>query len=335
MAITLVTGATGHLGANLVRALLSQGKAVRAMVRARSDRSALAGLDVEIVEGDLGDFSSLERAVQGVTFLYHTAAMISVKSGDRDELLRINVEGTRALMAAALLAGVKKVVHTSSFGAMGTPRDPKTHLALCSTEQHLLEPSEDANDYERSKALSEIPVFEAAARGLDVCIVNPSAIVGPNDFRPSLVGRTIVDFGLGKMRAYIPGAFDWVPMRDVVTGHLLAMEKGRRGERYLLCGHVHTLDEIMDWLAEFTGRPRPRLRIPIWQMRTVAFFKDPIERNFFPHKAPRFNGHSIRLLTSGKHGSNEKARRELGLQPSSVKEAFGEAVRWFQDNGRF
>lgn len=335
MSVTLVTGATGHLGANLVRALLAQGKKVRAMVRASSDRSALAGLDVEIVEADLGDIPSLSRAVAGVTFMYHTAAMISVKSGDRAELVRINVEGTRALMAAALAAGVQKVVHTSSFGAIGTPRDPVTHQAQCSTEEHHLDPFEIANDYERSKSMSELPVFQAAARGLDVCIVNPSAIVGPNDFRPSLVGRTVVDFGLGKMRAYIPGAFDWVPMRDVVMGHLLAMEKGRRGERYLLCGRVHTLDEIMDWLAEYTGRARPWLRIPIWLMRGIAFFKDAIERKFFPNKAPRFNGHSIRLLTSGKHGSNQKAQRELGLTPTSAKEAFGEAVRWFQANGRF
>jgi len=333
--LTLVTGATGHLGANLVRALLAQGHQVRAMVRPQSDRSALFGLNVEIVEADLGDRASLVRAVQGVSRLFHTAAMVSVKSGDRERLLKINVEGTRALMEAALAAGVEKVVHTSSFGAIGTPHSPETGRALCSTEEHLLDPYEEATDYERSKSVSEIPVFQAAARGLDVCIVNPSAIVGPNDFRPSLVGRTIVDFGLGKMKAYIPGGFDWVPMRDVVQGHLLAMEKGRRGERYLLCGKVHTLDEIMDWLAEFTGRKRPRVRIPIWLMRAVAVVKDAIERRFFPDKAPRFNRHSIRLLTSGKHGSNEKAQRELGLVPTSVRDAYREAVVWFQENGRF
>jgi hopanoid-associated sugar epimerase len=333
--ITLVTGATGHLGANLVRALLSQGHKVRALVRRNADQSALRGLDLEIVEGDLGDPASLERAVQGVTRLFHTAAMVSIKSGDREDLMRINVEGTRALMDAALNAGVQKVVHTSSFGAIGTPRDKQSGRALCSSEAHFLDPFEEATDYERSKSHSEVPVFQAAARGLDVCIVNPSAIVGPNDFRPSLVGRTIVDFGLGKMKAYIPGGFDWVPMRDVVQGHLLAMEKGKRGERYLLCGRVHTLDEIMDWLSEFTGKKRPTLRIPTWLMRGIAVVKDAIERRFFPNRTPRFNAHSIRLLTSGKNGSNEKAQRELGLTPSSVREAYKEAVVWFQQNGRF
>lgn len=331
----LVTGATGHLGTNIVRALLDQGHRVRALVRNPSDTESLAGLDVEMVTGDLGDHDSLARAVQGIKQIYHTAAMISIRNGDRAQLMKINVGGTRALMNAALAAGVEKVVHTSSFGAMGTPRDELTGKALCSTEEHLLDPFEEVMDYERSKAQSEIPVFQAAARGLNVCIVNPSAIVGPNDFGPSLVGRTIVDFGLGKMRAYVPGAFDWIPMKDVVRGHLLAMEKGMRGERYLLSGQVHSLDEIMDWLAEFTGRPRPWMRIPTWLMRGVASIKDAIMRRFFPQVAPRFNRHSIRLLSSGKHGSNEKAQRELGLEPTSVREAYRDAVVWFKENGRF
>ncbi len=335
MGKVLVTGSTGHLGANLVRALLERGEQVRAMVRTNSDRRALRGLDVEVIEADLGDPDSLARAVSGVSRIFHTAAMISIKSGDREQLMRINVGGTRALMQAALAAGVSKVVHTSSFGAIGTPRDRKTGRAECSNEEHFLDPFEEAMDYERSKSMSEIPVLQAAAEGLDVCIVNPSAIVGPNDFRPSLVGRTIVDFGLGKMRAYIPGAFDWVPMKDVVHGHLMAMEKGRRGHRYLLCGQVHTLDEIMDWLAEFTQRKRPWLKIPRWLMHGVAVIKDAIERRFFPNKTPRFNVHSIRLLGSGKHGSNEKAQRELGLEPSSVREAYRDAVAWFKQDGRF
>src|SRR5690606_15761262 len=134
--ITLVTGATGHLGANLVRALLAQGHKVRAMVRKNSNPSALAGLDEAIVEGDLGDPASLERAVSGVTRMFHTAAMISIKSGDREKLMRINVDGTRALMEAALKAGVTKVVHTSSFGAIGTPHCAETGKTLCSTEEH-------------------------------------------------------------------------------------------------------------------------------------------------------------------------------------------------------
>ncbi len=325
----LVTGGTGHLGANLVRALLACGQQVRVLVRAQSNRAALKGLDVELVVGDLRDPESLRAAVRGTRQLYHTAAMISTRSGAREALIETNVLGTRALMQAALDEKLEKVVHTSSFGAVGARKDRP------STEEDLLDPFEPVMEYERSKAQAEIVVFQAAARGLPVTIVNPSAIIGPYDFGPSLVGKTVVDFGRGRMHAYIPGGFDWVPMRDVVRGHLAAMERGRPGERYLLNGQVHSLDEIVDWLAEFTGRPRPYLRIPPALMRGVAIVKDYVERRFFPEVTPRFNYHAIRLLTSGKCGSNEKARRELGYQPTSVRDAFAEAVCWFQENGWF
>ncbi|HET7543067.1 MAG TPA: SDR family oxidoreductase [Polyangiaceae bacterium] len=327
--LTLVTGATGHIGNNLVRALLSRGERVRVLCRPGSSDKPLAGLDVERFEGDLRDAPSLTRAVAGVDLLYHVAAMISIRSGDREALWDANVAGTARLLAAARAAGVKRVVHTSSFGAIGNnPNGP-------SSEDNPLDPDEPATDYERSKAASEVEVKREIERGLDACIVNPCATVGPFDFRPSLVGRTFVDFAQGKMKAYVPGAFDWVPMRDVVSGHLLAMEKGRRGERYLLSGEVATLDQILDWLAEDTGRPRPRLRVPPGLMLAISVPKDMIEARFFPSKYPRFNQHSIRLLTSGKYGTNSKARRELGLTPTALRQAFRDSVTWFRENGYF
>ena len=152
---------------------------------------------------------------------------------------------------------------------------------------------------------------------------------------PEPVGRTVLDFALGKMKAYVPGAFDWVPMRDVVAGHLLAMEKGGAGERYLLSGEVATLDQILDWLAVDTGRTRPRLRVPPALMLALCVPKDFVEARYFPERYPRFNRHSIRLLTSGKYGSNQKARRELGLWPTPIRGAFRDAVAWFRDNGYF
>lgn len=326
---TLVTGATGHIGNNLVRALLARRERVRVLCRPGASLKPLAGLDVERFEGDLRDAPSLERAVAGVTRVYHVAAMISIRSGDREALWDVNVAGTARLLAAARKAGVERVVHTSSFGAIGqNPHGP-------STEEHALDANEPATDYERSKAASELEVKKELERGLDARIVNPCATVGPFDFRPSLVGRTFVDFAHGKMKAYLPGAFDWVPMRDVVEGHLLAMDKGRRGERYLLSGEVASLDQILDWLAEDTGRPRPRWRIPAGLMLAVSGPKDFIEARLFPEKYPRFNQHSIRLLTSGKHGSNQKARRELGLSPTPIRQAFRDSVRWFRENGYF
>ncbi len=326
---TLVTGGTGHIGNNLVRALLARQERVRVLCRRDSSSKPLEGLDVERVQGDLRDAPSLERAVAGVERVYHVAAMISIRSGDRDALWDANVAGTARLLAAARQAGVKRVVHTSSFGAMGkNPEGP-------SSEEHALDPAEPATDYERSKAASEVEVKREIERGLDACIVNPCATVGPFDFRPSLVGRTFVDFALGKMKAYLPGAFDWVPMRDVISGHLLAMDKGGRGERYLLSGEVASLDQILDWLAEDTGRPRPRWRIPAGLMLAISVPKDFIEARFFPDKYPRFNQHSIRLLTSGKYGSNHKACRELGLSPTPLRQAFRDSVTWFRDNGYF
>ncbi len=326
---TLVTGATGHIGNNLVRALLARGERVRVLVRGGSSLKPLEGLDVERVEGDLRDAPSLERAVSGSEGVYHVAAMVSIRSGDRKTLWDVNVAGTARLLSAARKAGVRRVVHTSSFGAIGQNPDGP------SDEQHALDANEPATDYERSKAEAETEVLREVERGLDACIVNPCATVGPFDFRPGLVGRTVLDFALGKMKAYVPGAFDWVPMRDVIAGHLLAMEKGGAGERYVLSGEVATLDEILDWLADDTGRPRPRLRVPPALMLALSVPKDFVEARYFPERYPRFNRHSIRLLTSGKYGSNQKARRELGLSPTPIREAFRDAVAWFRDNGYF
>ncbi len=325
---TLVTGATGHLGANLVRRLCARGDAVRVLLRPGSPTEAIEGLEVERVVGDLGDRDALRAAVDGCEALFHCAAMVSTREGDREALMKVNVEGTRFLMDAALDAGVKRAVHTSSFGAVsGRNGEP-------STEDDWLDPFEPVMDYERSKAHSEIPVFQAAARGLEVCVVNPSAIVGPHDYRPSLVGNTILEFARRRMRAYVPGGFDWVSVHSVVDGHLSALERGRPGERYLLTGEVHSIDQILDWLEEFTGVPRPRLRIPPRFMQWVAIVKDWVERRFFPQVMPRFNYHSIRLLTSGKHGDCSKAQEELGYRVLPVRDAFAEAVQWFRASGR-
>lgn len=322
---TLVTGGSGHLGANLVRALLERGEAVRVLVH--QDGRALDGLEVERAAGDLRDRDSLRRAVRGCRYVYHTAAYVSLRNADRQHIYEVNVLGTRALMTAALAAGVERVVHCSSFGAVG--RNPRG----ASDESWHIDPFEDALDYERSKAFAEHEVLRLVVEGLDAVIVNPSGLVGPYDFKPSFVGRTILDFARGKMKAYVPGAFDFVPIRDVVQGHLLALEKGVRGQRYLLTGEEVTIDQILDWLAELTGVPRPPLRLPPELMQRAASVKDWIEARWFPEVVPRFNQHSIRLLRSGKRGDNTRAQRELGLEPTPVREAFREAVAWFQGAG--
>jgi len=324
-----VTGASGHLGANLVRALLDKGEKVRVLIRCDSNNRALDGLDVERFEGDLRDKNSLIAAVKGCDFVYHLAAFVSIRDGDRKELYDVNVLGTRYLMQACRAEGVKKVVHCSSFGAVGN--NPEG----ASNENWAVSPYEMTTDYEISKTFAELEVYKEISRGLSAVIVNPSGIVGPWDFKPSLLGKTIIEFAQGKMRASVEGGFDFVPVQDVVQGHLLAMEKGVIGERYLLTGEQHTINETLDWLEEFTGVKKPRLVIPTVVMQNIAIIKDWIERKFFPQVSPRFNYHSIRLLNCGKFGNHQRAVQELGLQPTPVKEAYRDAVQWFKENNYF
>lgn len=322
---TLVTGATGHLGSNLVRELLKRGAKVRVFVR-KPENKELEGLNVEVALGDLGDREAIEKAVKGCDHVYHLAAFVSIRSGDRPFLYDVNVLGTRRLMQACRAEGIKKVVHCSSFGAVGT--NPNG----ASDEEWAVSPYEETTDYEISKAFAELEVYKEIARGLPAVIVCPSGIVGPWDFKPSLLGNTIIEFAQGKMRGYIEGGFDFVAMRDVVAGHILAMEKGKVGERYLLTGENLTIEQTLIWLEELTGVKKPGLKMPIGLMQNIAIVKDWIERKFFPKVIPRFNYHSIRLLSSGKHGDNSKAVKELGLQPTSVKEAYREAVDWFKEH---
>ena len=326
---TLVTGASGHLGANLVRALLDRSEKVRVLIRKGSNNAAIDGLDVEHAYGDLRDKQSLIDAVKGCDYVYHLAAFVSIRDGDRKELYDVNVLGTRDLMQACRHVGVKRVVHCSSFGAVGNNPDG------ASNEKWAVSPYEMTTDYEISKTFAELEVYKEVVRGLQAVIVNPSGIVGPWDFKPSLLGKTIIEFAQGKMRASVPGGFDFTPVQDVVQGHLLAMEKGVVGERYLLTGAQHSLSETLDWLEEFTGVKKPKLVIPTFIMQNIAIVKDWIERKFFPHVYPRFNYHSIRLLNCGKFGAHTRAINELGLKPTPVKEAYRDSVLWFKKHSYF
>jgi len=326
---TLVTGATGHLGSNLVRKLLNREEHIRVLLRTESTNVEVEGLEVERAYGNLNNQESLHEAVRGCEKVYHLAAFVSIRSGDRDQLYDINVLGTRRLMQACRKAGVSRVVHCSSFGAVGTnPNGP-------SNEHWAVSPYEITTDYEISKTFAELEVYKEVVKGLPAVIVNPSGIVGPWDFKPSLLGKTIIEFAKGKMKGYVQGAFDFIAMKDVVNGHILAMEKGKVGERYLLTGEEITILQTLEWLQELTGVRRPKLRIPTGLMKNIAIVKDWIERKFFPKAVPRFNYHSIRLLTSGKHGDNTRAVRDLGLEVTSVKDAYKESVEWFKEHGYF
>jgi len=253
----LVTGGTGFVGANVVRELLREGASVRVLARAHGDRRALAGLTVDVCEGDLGDPSSLRRAVQGVRTVYHVAADYRLWVRRPEELYRTNVEGTRAMLQAAADAGVNRVVHTSSVGALGIPRD-----GTPGTETTPVTLADMVGPYKASKFLAEQVALGFALKGLPVVIVNPSTPIGPWDVKPTPTGQMIVDFLQGKMFATLDTGLNLVHVRDVARGHLLAAARGRVGEKYILGNADLTLAEIGGLLAEITGGRPPRMRIP-------------------------------------------------------------------------
>jgi nucleoside-diphosphate-sugar epimerase len=322
--VTLVTGATGHLGANLVRRLVKEGERVRVLLRPSSDARAIEGVDVERAMGDIRDPASLAAAVSGCSRVYHCAARISITTGSEREIYETNVLGTRNVLAAAARAGVSRVVVTGSFSAVGHRPDRP------SDERDPFDPFAKALPYERSKAAVEHECLKAVADGQEVVIAISCAIIGPNDFKPSRMGRVIQDFARGRMPAYIPGGFEFVAARDIVQGHLLAMERGRPGQRYIFSTEFVTVDTLMGWLEEITGKPRPRLRLPPPVMAAIASVVSPLMSAFAPNRPQRLTPGAIHLLRMGRRADCSKAKQELGYSPTSVKEAVREAHEWFQ-----
>jgi nucleoside-diphosphate-sugar epimerase len=326
--LTLVTGATGHLGANLVRRLLHDGERVRVLVRPSTDTRAVAGLDVDRALGDIRDPSTLDAALAGCTRVYHCAARISTVAGGEREIFETNVLGTRNVLAAAARAGVSRVVVTGSFSAVGHRHDRP------SDERDPFDPFAKALPYERSKAAVEHECLKAVADGLDVVIAISCAIIGPNDFKPSRMGRVIQDFARGRLHAYIPGGFEFVAARDIVQGHLLAMDRGRSGQRYIFSTEFVTVDTLMDWLEEITGQRRPHLRLPAALMGAIASVASPLMSTFVPEKPQRLTPGAIHLLRMGRLADCTKARQELGYRPTSVRAAVREAHEWFRSPAR-
>jgi dihydroflavonol-4-reductase len=322
----LVTGATGFVGANVVRELLRDGRSVRVLVRRTSDRRAIAGLDLEICEGDLLDPASLARAVAGVGHVYHVAADYRLWARDPRELYRANVDGTRAVLAAAAAAGVERVVYTSTVGALGIPRDgsPGTETTPVGLEDMV-------GPYKRSKFLAEQVALEWAGRGLPVVIVNPSAPVGPWDVKPTPTGRLIVDFLHGKMFATLDTGLNVVHVRDVARGHVLAAERGRIGEKYILGNQNLSLTEIFQMLARLTGRPAPRLRVPYALAWCGAVCMEGFAR--LTGGVPQVPLTAVRMARKRMYFSPAKAVRELELPQTPVEEALRDAVEWFAAHG--
>jgi nucleoside-diphosphate-sugar epimerase len=326
---TLVTGATGHLGANLVRRLLDDGHEVRALVHARggADEIALSGLHVERVYGDLRDLDAMRAAARGVERVFHTAAKVSTLPGEEREIYETNVIGTRNVLKAAREANAGRVVVTGSLSAVGNNPDRPAN------EEDAFYPFEPHMPYARSKAWMEHEVVKAGLGGQDVLIATSCAILGPNDFIPSRMGRVVQDFANGKMRAYIPGGFDFVAARDIVSGHVLAMDKGKPGQKYIISTRFMEVDELMEILERVTGRSRPALRLPPVVMAGIAQVSSVVLTAFFPKVQQRFTPAAVRFLQMRRKADTSRAQRELGYQPTSLEDALRDAYEHFVVRG--
>ncbi len=324
--VVAVTGATGHLGGNLVRALLAEGRRVRAVVEPGDREPTLDGLDVERVTGDVRDPASLAAAFDGVEIVYHLAGYVSLMPGREEKLLAINVEGVRNAASACLDRRVKRLVHVSSIQALSPfPAD----AVIDESQPTCL--GLDVPPYDLSKAAGEREVEAACERGLDAVVVSPTAIVGPYDFRPSRPGALFLSLCRGRLPATAPIGFNWVDARDVAAGAIAAERQGRRGARYILGGHWRSLREMARELAKVTGVAAPRFEIPFALARVAA----PLSAAFAALSGgdTMFTPYAVRGIRHYRHVSIERASRELGYRPRPIEETVAAIVGWFREAG--
>lgn len=327
MDIAFLTGGTGFVGANLIRLLAEKNLRVRVLARKNSDKRNLEGLGVEIIEGGLLDEESLRAGCAGARYVFHLAADYRIWAPDPTEMYRTNVEGTKAVLTAAMKAKAEKIVHCSSVAAVRPP-DAK----VPSTEKDEYKGTEEiVGDYKKSKYLAEQEAVKLAAQGGPIVIVNPSAPIGPLDIKPTPTGQIIVDFLTGRMPSYIDTGLNLVDVRDAALGHYLAALKGKAGERYILAGENLTLKAILDILAEETGLAAPRFKTPY----AVAWLYGAVDtaRARALGGEPRAPLDAVRMARHFMWFDASKARRDLGFPASDARRALKDAVAWFIEKG--
>lgn len=321
----LVTGATGHLGNVLVKKLISRGVGVRVLTLPGDDTRAISGMDFENITGDITDYDSILPSFDDVDVVFHLAGIISIMPGHDELLYRVNVEGTRNVVEACLENDVNRLIYTSSVHALmepphGTQIDEKCHYR----------PEYSRGGYDRTKAQASLEILKGVRKGLDGVIVCPSGIIGPCDYNVSQMGQLILNYMNGDLRAYIDGAYDFVDVRDVAEGLILACNRGKVGESYILSGEKITVQGLMDELEEITGVKRPWLKFPHW----VAIAAGKLAPLYYRNQTnkPLFTSYSAEVLVSNCDISNLKAREDLGYNPRPIKESLEDSVEWFKNN---
>jgi dihydroflavonol-4-reductase len=326
-----VTGGSGFIGANLVHELAARGHRVKALLRPNSDRRGLAGADFEVIEGDVLDKASLERGLQGCDWCFHVAASYHLWLPDYAPMYAANVEGTRNVLSASAAAGCSRIVYTSTVGCIGLPT-AKNGVVTATDETASCSEAQMSNHYKRSKWQAEQVALELAKKH-PIIIVNPSAPIGPRDVKPTPTGQIIVDFLKRELPAFLDTGLNWVHVRDVAVGHILAAERGRVGERYILGNAAGnwTLQQALKILQEITGIPAPKMRVPYAVAYAAAVVDESISKiTGRPPKAPIAG---VRMARYKMFFNPAKAIGELGLPQTPPKQALADAVEWFQKHG--
>jgi dihydroflavonol-4-reductase len=325
--MVVITGPTGHIGNVLVRELLKRGERVRALVLPGEDLTPIQGLDTETVEGDVFDLDSLIRAFEGADVVYHLAGVISIVPGEWDRLYKVNVVGTRNVIRACFACGVRRLVYASSIHAFAEPSPGITF-----DETSPFDPDKLSAEYDRSKAMATLEVLGAVEKGLDAVVVCPTGVMGPYDYRLSEMGRLIRDFSRKTLIGYVNGAYDFVDVRDVARGLILACERGRRGESYILSGERITIPEIMSLLEELTGTPRPRLKFPVWLAEFAAAIFVPLYL-MVTRERPLLTTCSIQTLQRNSETTSQKATQELGYSARPLRQSIEDSINWLKQHG--
>ncbi|HOA13878.1 MAG TPA: SDR family oxidoreductase [Myxococcota bacterium] len=326
--LTVVTGATGHIGGNLVRMLLAEGRQVRCLVWEHDDNTAaLDGLDVERVCGDVRDLDSLKRAFSGADVVYHLASRISIVGPEGGLVRAINVGGAANVAEACLQCGVRRLVHFSSIHA----RNINTDLDRPVDETRERSSGRGTPAYDISKGDGELEILKAVGRGLDAVIVCPTGVIGPLDWKKSRMGTVFLGLATGKLPGGVHGGFDWVDARDVAAGAIAAETRGRTGELYLLGGHYTTFKELASRFEKVSGRPAPKFMCPMWLARAVAPAALLVSR--ITGLPALFTPESLNALRANSDIRHDKAARELGFNPRPLDEFLKDIHDWFKEVG--